>query len=252
MDTRLLQRAFARALADSNAAVPRGIVATLARFNIHRNNIAAGLTAVLATRYPAIRRLVGQPFFVATARAFIAAEPPRSPVLIEYGASFARFLSRFEPASGYPYLADIARLEWARHRAYHAADAAPADLRLIGRLDFSELPALRFTLHPSATVIASPFPLLSIWRTNHFDAEVKEVALDQGGETVLVVRPRLEVFTGALPPGSDVLIAALGEGKILGEAVDAAMAKEPAFSPTAALAALFRAEAFAAFSLTTT
>jgi hypothetical protein len=249
MDTRLLQRAFARALADSNAAVPRGIVATLARFNIHRNNIAAGLTAILAARYPGIRRLVGQPFFVATARAFIAAEPPRSPVLIEYGASFARFLSRFEPASGYPYLA---RLEWARHRAYHAADAAPADLRLIGRLDFSELPALRFTLHPSAAVIASPFPVLSIWRTNHFDLEVKEVALDQGGETVLVVRPRLEVFTGALPPGSDVLIAALGEGKILGEAVDAAMAKEPALNPTAALAALFRAEAFAAFSLTTT
>jgi hypothetical protein len=101
-------------------------------------------------------------------------------------------------------------------------------------------------------VIASPFPVLSIWRTNHFDVEVKEVALDQGAETVLVVRPRLEVFTGALPPGSDVLMAALGEGKILGEAVDAAMAKEPAFNPTAALAALFRAEAFAAFSLTTT
>ena len=101
-------------------------------------------------------------------------------------------------------------------------------------------------------MIASPFPVLSIWRTNHFDVEVKEVALDQGGETVLVVRPRLEVFTAALPPGSDVLIAALGEGKTLGEAADAAMAKEPAFDLTAALAALFRTEAFAVFSLTTT
>src|SRR5689334_4466449 len=252
MDTRSLQQAFARALADGDAAVPLGVVATPARFNIHRNNIAASLTAVLAARYPVIRRLVGPSFFAATARAFIAVDPPRSPVLIEYGASFAGFLSRFEPASGHAYLADIARLEWARHRAYHAVDAAPADLGLIGRLDSGDLPGLRFTLHPSAAVIASAFPVLSIWRTNYFDVEVKEVALEQGGQTVLVLRPRLEVLTTALPRGSDALIAALGERRSLGEAADAAMAKEPAFDLTAALAALFRAEAFAAVSLTAT
>jgi hypothetical protein len=252
MDTESLQQAFARALADPDVAVPRGVIATPARFNIHRNNIAAGLKAVLAARYPVIQRLVGEPFFAATARAFTAADPPLSPVLLQYGATFAQFLARFEPAAPYPYLPDIARLEWARHRAYHAADAAPADLGLIGKLSFGQLPALRFTLHPSATIIASPFPVLSIWWTNQLDTEVKPIALDQGGEAALVVRPRLEVITTGLPPGSDRLIAALGTGAALDEAADLAMAAQPAFDLAAALATLFRAEAFAAISLMTT
>ena len=35
------------------------------------------------------------------------------------------FLESFEPARGLPYLGDVARLEWLRHAAYHAADQAP-------------------------------------------------------------------------------------------------------------------------------
>jgi Putative DNA-binding domain len=245
MDTDLLQQAFARALTDTEAAVPRGVIATPARFNIHRNNMVAGLEALLASRYPVIQRLVGEPFFAATARAFIAADPPRSPVLLEYGAAFAPFLAGFEPAAPYPYLPDIARLDWARHCAYHAADAPPADLSRIAALDPERMSRLRFNLHPSATVIASAFPILSIWRTNSFDAEVTPITLDGGGETALIVRPHLEVITTALPPGSDSFTAALTEGAALGDAANAAAEQEPVFDLTATLAALFRAQAFA-------
>ena len=59
---------------------------------------------------------------------FIARHPPQSPALVEFGGAFALFLAAFEPAGSLSYLTDIARMEWARHAAYHAADAAPADL----------------------------------------------------------------------------------------------------------------------------
>jgi hypothetical protein len=247
-----LQLEFARALADRDAALPRGLIGSAARFNIHRNNIAASLTAVLAARYPVIRRLVGDDFFRAAAGTFIARHPPRSPALLEFGATFAPFLAALEPAASFPYLPDIARLEWACHAAYHAADAVPADHALIAGLDPDRMPLLRFTLHPSAAVIASPFPILSIWRTNSVDAEVIPIALDAGSETVLIVRPHLDVVTAALPVGSDPFVAALAAGTTLGDAALVAAGQEPKFDLTRTLAELFRARAFSAITLSTT
>ena len=74
-------------------------------------------------RYPVTRRLVGDDFFRAMARAFVAAQKPRSPVLIHYGADFPAFVEAFEPAREIPYLTDVARLENAWVEAYHAAEA---------------------------------------------------------------------------------------------------------------------------------
>jgi Putative DNA-binding domain len=246
MGTDALQQPFVRALTDPDAALPPGVIGSAARFNIHRNNIAASLTAVLASRYPVIRRLVGDDFFRAAAGTFIARHPPQSPVLMEFGGNFAAFLAALEPAASLPYLPDIARLEWARHAAYHAADAAPADLSLIARLDPDRMSLLRFTMHPSVAVVASPFPILSIWRTNSFDAEVTPIARDAGGETVLIVRPHLDVVTASLPAGSDNFIAALATGTTLGDAALAAAEHDPAFDLTATLAELFRMQAFTA------
>ena len=53
------------------------------------------------------------------------AEPPRSPLLFQYGGSFADFIAGFAPAAPLPYLRDMARLEYAQGLAYHAADREP-------------------------------------------------------------------------------------------------------------------------------
>jgi hypothetical protein len=42
---------------------------------------------------------------------------------------FPDFIEQFEPASSVPYLADVARLEMLRVRAFHAADADPLTAR---------------------------------------------------------------------------------------------------------------------------
>src|SRR5262245_63799154 len=99
MDVDALQRAFARALTDHGAALPPGLIGSPERFNVHRNNIAASLTSVLASRYPVIRRLVGDDFFRAAAGTFISRHPPQSPALIEFGGTFAAFLAALEPAA---------------------------------------------------------------------------------------------------------------------------------------------------------
>jgi hypothetical protein len=188
------------------------------RYNVHRNNVVASLIEVLGARYPVVRRLVGDEFFQGMARLYVDAVPPRSPVLAEFGGGLADFLATFEPARHLVYLADVARLEWLQHVAYHAADARPVGPGDLATVAAASVPRLRFTLHPSLGVVASPYPIVSIWETNRQDEVVKQIRLDQGAEIALVVRPALEVETRKAPPGTDTFLAALAAGQTLAEA----------------------------------
>src|SRR5680860_545523 len=92
-----LQTGFARAVIDADAAVPPPVTSHTGRrpskrFNVYRNNIHASLISVLQGRFPAVARLVGDEFFAALARVYISKQPPRSPILMEYGETFSRFL----------------------------------------------------------------------------------------------------------------------------------------------------------------
>ena len=204
----------------------------------------------MRARYPVIERLVGEDFFEAAAGHFIEAHPPRSPVLIDYGEGFSAFLESFEPAGALPYLADVARLEWLRHRAYHAADRKalrPSDL---ARTPSDRVFALTFEFHPSAALIVSPYPIVSIWETNAHDAETRPIGPDLAGEAALVVRPDYDVRVVRLDEAEHAFTAALAEGATLGEAAGKARLRRgfDGFNLTPALAKLITAGAFCSFA----
>ncbi|MDO9062036.1 MAG: DNA-binding domain-containing protein, partial [Bradyrhizobium sp.] len=153
------ETSFAAALLGTEPAVPPGIATHTAaavparRFAVYRNNVMASLAAALARRYPVIERLVGGEFFGAMARQFVMRHPPRSPLLAQYGDGFADFIAAFEPARELPYLADVARLEAARTRAYHAEDAVPLGADDFAALDAEALGDIRLQLHPSVSIL---------------------------------------------------------------------------------------------------
>lgn len=229
------QSGFAASLLNAEKVADR-------RFSVHRNNVKASLGAALAARFPVVLRLVGMEFFRAMAMVFIERHPPRSPVLAAYGAGFGDFLDNFEPVADLPYLADVARLEWARHLAWHAADAPAISIEELNAVAPDRLDGVRLRLHPGATVVASIWPVISIWTTNTFDEEIKPIGPDLTGESALITRPGLEVFVNALQPGAELLFRSLSAGAALGEAV--ARAEHIAgFDTAAALSLLFRSGA---------
>lgn len=230
-----LQSGFAASLLSAEKVADR-------RFFVHRNNVKASLGAALAARFPVVLRLVGVEFFRAMAVVFVERHPPRSPVLAAYGAGFADFLDGFEPVADLPYLADVARLEWARHLAWHAADAPAISIEELTTVAPNRLDSVRLRLHPAATVVVSIWPVISIWTTNILDEEIKPIGPDQTGESALVTRPGLEIFVNALPPGTGLLFEALSAGIALGEAV-AQAERAAGFDTAAALSLLFRSGA---------
>jgi hypothetical protein len=248
-----LQAAFAAGLAGAGDSVPpevtsRNCPAPIKRFSIHRNNVLAGLSEVLRSRYPVVERLVGGEFFQASAKEFVVAHPPRSPALFEYGAGFADFLAQFEPAKVLPYLPDVARLEWLRHAAYHATDAEPMGGDALASVPADKVGAMVLRLHPSAGLLTSLYPVLSIWQTNAMDREVRRIGPELGGEEVLVLRPGLEVRMVRLRPGGSAFIGATGEGATLAAAAEAATASATDFSLAETLGECLAAGAFTSFS----
>jgi hypothetical protein len=230
------ESSFAQALLDPERPIPHGI-SPARRFSVYRNNVVAGLVKALASRFPAIKRIVGEEFFAAMARVFVAVRPPRSAVLASYGVEFADFIAAFAPARDLAYLADVARIEAARTRAYHAADATPVSAGEFAALDVNAVAGLRVTLHPSAEIVRSAHPIVTIWEMNSGERALSPID-DWRGEDALVARPYLDVEVRLLPEGGAAFLKALAEKRTLGEAADVALAECSEFDLTGNLAVL--------------
>ena len=236
-----MQDDFADALFSTTAPVPACIKgATIRRadrrFAVYRNNVAVSLIEALAGRFPVVKRLVGDEFFSAMAKAYVLREPPFSPLLIHYGETFPAFIAEFEPARPLPYLSDVARLEYARGRAYHAADAEPLSAQAFANLPEEKIGATRVTLHPSVGILASAYPVLSIWEANQADTVVPVEQWQS--EAALVARPFLEVRAIRLGAGIDTFLRALQSGGSIAEAAELASIAAPGFDAADGLAAL--------------
>ncbi|MEQ9609450.1 MAG: DNA-binding domain-containing protein [Kiloniellaceae bacterium] len=245
-----LQADFAAALADPALPAPPGLTRQTAlaqsrRFDVYRNNRMVSLIEAMEAAFPVVQRLVGADFFKAAAKAYIRRFPPRSPVLLLYGESFGDFLEDFEPAAGVPYTGDVARLEWARLAAYHAADAEPLSIARLAELPQELLPDLSFALHPSLHLLKSRWPAASLWAVTS-GADPSRAVDMRVGEAVAVLRPMLSVEVRVLPPGGYAFLSALAAGNSLSAAAERALTIDDQFDLARHLQGLFALGAVAA------
>ncbi|MBA4178313.1 MAG: DUF2063 domain-containing protein [Leptothrix sp. (in: Bacteria)] len=223
------QHMFAAALLDPSLPTPAGLCAGNGsdpglRFAVYRNNVVHSLVTVLGDTFPVVRQLVGEDFFGAMARRFVTEHPPTSPLMHRYGSGFPDWVADFEPATDLPYLSDLARLERARLRAFHAADEAPLDAQvLVAVLQAPErLAVSSLILHPSLAVVPSPHPVVSLWSAHQQDDAARDEQLGQlrldTGESALVFRVDDDALVLGLPAADAALAAELAGGAPLGAA----------------------------------
>jgi hypothetical protein len=236
--TPTLETRFSAALRDATLPPPADLAQAggtppTKRFSVYRNNVHVSLVEALGARFPAIRNAVGADYFTALARLFVTDNLPRSPVMIHYGEAFPDFIAQFPPLADHAWLGDVARLEVAFTRSYHAADALPIDPSAFAALPPERLAESRIVPHPAAALIRSAYPVVTLWgiNTERLDASEPE---GWTPEAALITRPGLEVMVRAIDPATaDFLATALG-GAPLAEALDHAAA-DPEFAPIPAL-----------------
>lgn len=200
------------------------------RLQLYRNNFNISLREALEAVYPTIVRLVGNDFFAAVARVFSSRAPPRSGNLHDFGAEMADFLSQFKPAAGLAYLPDVSRIDWACHRALHAADTARFDFSSLASVPAERYGQLRFRLQPALGLVASPYPALRIWEVNQpgFDGD-QTVDLGLGAQRTVIARCQRQVVVEAAAAGRFEFLRALSRGATLDQAAEAAAKAEPEY-----------------------
>ncbi len=245
------QAGFAAALLDAGQPVPPGLRAwngsdPVRRFGVYRNNVIVSLVEALGDTFPVVKQLVGDEFFAAMAGVFVRAHPPTSPVLAQYGAGFADWLEAFAPAQAVPYLPAMARLEFARVQAWHAADAAPLPAEAIARrcADAATLSASRPGLHPSLQVIRAHHDVQTLWAAHQHEGEWPAFELERPCAMLVLRDPTDEVLVIGVDAASAAFIEALCRGASLADGLHAA----PQADLSAALALLIRHGALVAWT----
>jgi hypothetical protein len=225
-----LQRAFAGAvLGEVTAPVSNWIVSdhfpSTRRLQVYRNNVVTSLSDALAAVYPVVQRLVAPGFFAYAAHEYLHQHPSRSGNLHDFGDHFPQFLQDFEPASALAYLPDVARLEWAWHRVFHASECPPLSLEKLAAVPAENYERLRFKLHPARQLLASRYPVLRIWEANQDDYHGDlAVDLDQEAQQLLILRRELEVTIQPVSAGEHALLATLAANDTFANACEAALA----------------------------
>ena len=241
---------FSIALLDPARPVPSGLKGPSSakadkRFSVYRNNVTLSLIGALEANFPAIRRLVGEEFFVAIAKAFVREHPPKSRILAGYGDDFPAFLEKLEPLAVYPYLADVARVERLWLDAYHEADAEPLDGAVLSARGPEALFATRFVPHPATRLIRSPYAAVSIMSANRAGSDTSGIDPSKP-EFGLLTRPRLAVDVRHISASTFEFLHALIGSSSLGEAVERALESDAGFDVSANLRGMLEAGVFTA------
>lgn len=248
------QTDFSMALLDPQRPCPAELISWNGsdpeqRFSVYRNNVVSSLINALADNYPVVEALVGADFFSMMAHNYVRQYPPTSRILVEYGDSFADFIADFEPAASVAYLADVARIEWSRIRAYHAADIEPITAVALAAVlsEPEHVSSLCFSLHPSLTILESRFAHVSIWAAHQDTLDLSLVDPD-ASEIALVLRNQLNVEVMAIEPADAAFIRALQLGLPFAKAAECALDIHPKFNLSPALAHLINTGAIVDFT----
>jgi hypothetical protein len=206
----------------------------LQRIAVYRNNLQQSLGSALAAVYPTVQELVGDDFFRAIASRYIRLHPSRSGNLQEFGGLLPDYIAGLEATAGLPYLADVARLDWAWHAVFHCAPApaceAAAALAALAGAPAARRAAARLRWQPAARLLASEHPVFSIWRWHQSPASERgELNPSAGAECLLVYSLSGDVRVKPLDAAEHALLAALRNGASLAGGAAAALALDPLF-----------------------
>ena len=227
------QQLFAGALLDPGQAEP--VLSQFKgsdnehRFGLYRGNLSATWDKTLSAAYPVVRMLMGEEFFSGLGKAYGRAHPSLSGDLNRFGADFDAFLRHFPHVADYPYLPDMATLEWALHRAHYAPAADGVTAQRLAALSPEQLETARMTLHPACRLLSSEWATIPLWQAHQPDSGIgfpEQMAAPSYG---VIARPAWKTQVVPLSGAGHAALRVLGEGRDFGAALDAAFDIDEAF-----------------------
>ena len=188
-DLAAFQQSFSEALL-SDGELPPSLRSPA--LTVYRNTCAQGAIEALRDTYSTVNTLLGDEMFTAIALDYRREKPPAGPILSDYGAGFADFMTYQQWFSEVPYIADVARLDWLWIESFLAAGAEA--------LPASPAGSPQINLHPATRFVWLATPALTIWQAHRDLENVGELEPDWREEGALFTRPDFAVQIEPIDP----------------------------------------------------
>lgn len=157
------------------------------RIDVYRNNIFVSLKSTLLGIFPVVADVVSVEYFRFISHEFIQNKPPQQGSLLYYGENFSEFLGSHSSAKNFPFLKDLANLEWMIHKSFYAKDEAALKAESFKKNISIDIENIHFKSAAHATLMTSSFAVYSLYNAVIKKGDVKEINI-QEGECAIVYR----------------------------------------------------------------
>jgi len=135
---------------------------------IYQNNLVLTAQQALAISFPTVVQLIGDDVFNYASKKLLIESPPSEGDWGLWGDKLPAVLSDIAALAEYPFVADIARLDWIRHCSMRAQDNQ-VDQQSLQLLATVELDELYIDYSNSVFLLRSVFPIWEFWQTHQHD-----------------------------------------------------------------------------------
>lgn len=152
------------------------------------------LTEILRIDFPGLCALMTKDEFDALARRYIDSHPSCYPTVRWFGRDLANFLAIDSLGAERGYLREMAVFEWARGKAFDAADAELVAVDDLSAVPAAEWPSLTLDFHPAVQRTKTTWNIGPIWRAVDAGAAVPEPVRSDDPVQLMLWRKDLVVY----------------------------------------------------------
>jgi hypothetical protein len=229
MRLKLFQESFIQQVSSSSSAddflkylEPCGDLLPDQQLAIYQNNVHGALQKSLAQTYPVCKKILGEKYFKQLASLYIRNYPSVHYDLNVYGEHFSDFIGMQnqlrEELKDFPYLSDLAKLEWFYHQIFYAAQASVFDFLAYSQLSEPQQAQSVFQLVPCFRFMSSDYPIVSIWQLNQNELDTQQTVSSKA-EKYCIFRNNNHIELIPIDTMMYTLLSHIKAGKMLAELV---------------------------------
>ncbi|HTL70666.1 MAG TPA: DUF692 family protein [Candidatus Eisenbacteria bacterium] len=193
---------------------PQGGVPGVERLSVYAGGYTARLHEALAEVFVGVKKTIGDELFSGLTHVYASRYPSHDYNLNFVGVHVPEFLAGSPLSKEFPYLADLARLEWGTWLAFHAFNEPPMKTEDLAGIPPEDWERAQIVFQPSTSLFVSDWSLLDLWLKRSRPEELPRPA--RAAERLLIGRRGELVRCERLSADQHGMIEGLLAGKTLG------------------------------------
>jgi hypothetical protein len=200
-----------------NEIVSTENVSTAIRLSVYSNAYRSRLYEALVSHYPALQIYLGGEQFEMLASDYIELNPSHYRSIRWFGDKVVDFLKDNEPYNDFPYLAELARVEWEMTLVFDAQDGNCIALDTLSRIPPEAWADMRFATHPSLRMTSLMWNVVPVWQALLVEESPEELLKSEEPVKWIFWRKDLDNYYNALSPDEACALEAVLQNATFGE-----------------------------------